>query len=66
VINNRVHICTWPIGPFNLELKCSFMMDFHMVFLTMLSTLRRPKPQIGGVVLDAMYHSKYLCVMGCM
>jgi hypothetical protein len=43
-----VHICTWPIGPFNLELKCSFMVDFHMVFFTLLSTLGGLKPQMGG------------------
>jgi hypothetical protein len=67
VINDVAHICIKPIGPFTVELKISFMVDFDIVFIALLYGLGGLEPRIRGrfgcVVIFKLffYYVLYVC-----
>jgi hypothetical protein len=67
VINNGVHICMEPIGPFTLKLEFSFMVDFDMMLIGLLYGLEGLQPRIRGrfgyvVQFKLFFYLCYMCV----
>ncbi len=64
--NNGVHICIKPIGLFTLKPKCSFLLNFDMVFIAFLFRLGGPDPYRGAVWMCYIIQVIFVLCVICM
>ncbi len=64
--DNGVHICIKPIGLFMLKPKCSFLLDFDMIFIALLYGLEGLDPYRSVVWMCYIIQIIFVLCVICM